>query len=474
MCFTFCHSCPRLLKDRDVVKNKIARQDRCGFRPFLICTLLFMNLASQFPALSQNLYYLSDCIKIAAEENTQVKRALVDADIADEARKGCTYSFIPSLSLSYQHNLSTGRVLDPTTYQFVTNRTVYDMSASVGGSMTLFAGGERIYQVQKAKQNLQVALLETERVRNDLELNITALFLNLVLDKEAIRVCESKLDLLRKQEELISKKVEYQAATPGDLLGIQADVTAAQVDLATAHSNFDLDRIAMCEQLEMDDWRAFDISTEDQDFDEIQPRMWVSSDLAQSAFALPQIRQRELAIEMAARDVSIAAASFWPTVRLNAGYGSTYSDARVRLNGEEYSFRDQFRDNMSSYVTLSLSVPILSAITVSNNVRQRKLAYTRAGYELTQAKLALDKEVKQALVQADAAYEKYLLLETDVEKCREALRQAERKYDAGAATYYDYQIAVGNLYQAESQRLRVKYEYIFRTRILDFYAGRSR
>ena len=419
-------------------------------------------------------YTLSDCIRMAVEGNAQVKHTLTNVDIADEAKKGSVYSFIPSLSLSNQHNLSTGRVLDPTTYQFVTNRTVYDMSASVGGSMTLFAGGERIYQVQKAKQNLQVALLETERVRNDLELNVTALFLNLVLDKEAIRVCESKLDLLRKQEELISKKVEYQAATPGDLLGIQADVTAAQVDLATAHSNFDLDRIAMCEQLEMDDWRAFDISTEDQDFDDIQPRMWVSSDLTQSAFALPQIRQRELAIEMAARDVSIAAASFWPTVRLNAGYGSTYSDARVRLNGEEYSFRDQFRDNMSSYVTLSLSVPILSAITVSNNVRQRKLAYTRAGYELTQAKLALDKEVKQALVQADAAYEKYLLLETDVEKCREALRQAERKYDAGAATYYDYQIAVGNLYQAESQRLLVKYEYIFRTRILDFYAGRSR
>ncbi len=434
--------------------------------------MLIMHLG-WIEAVAQTTFSLSECINKAVEGNIQVKQALTNVDIADEARKGSAYSFIPSLSLSNQHNLSTGRVLDPTTYQFLTNRTVYDMSTTVGGSMTLFAGGERLYQTQRAKLNLQSALLETERVRNDLELNITALFLNLVLDKEAIAVSESKLDLLRKQEELIRKKVDYQAATPGDLLSIQADVTAAQVDLATAHSNFDLDRIAMCEQLELDDWRAFDISTEDQEFDDIQPRMWVSSDLVQSAFALPQIRQRELAIEMAARDVSIAAASFWPTVRLNAGYGSTYSDARTRLNGDEYSFRDQFRDNMSSYVTLSLSVPILSAISVSNNVRQRKLAHARAGYELVQAKLALDKEVKQALVRADAAYEKYLLLETDVEKCREALRQAELKYDAGAATYYDYQIAVGNLYQAEGQRLRVKYEYIFRTRILDFYAGQS-
>ena len=176
---------------------------------------------------------------------------------------------------------------------------------------------------------------------------------------------------------------------------------------------------------------------------------------------------------MAARDIKIAASAFWPTVRLNAGYGSTFSNARLRYDGEDYLFRDQFRDNMSSYVTLSLSIPILSAFTVANTVRQRQLAHTRAGYELTQAKLALDKEIKQAVVNANSSYEKYMLLETDVEKCREALRQTELKYNAGASTYYDYQLAVGHLFQAEAQRLQMKYEYIFRTRILDFYAGKS-
>lgn len=92
---------------------------------------------------AQSHYTLSDCIIIAIEENAQVKQAQTDAAIAAEAKKGSTYSFIPSLSLSNQHNLSTGRVLDPTTYQFITNRTVFDMSASVGGSVTLFAGSVR-------------------------------------------------------------------------------------------------------------------------------------------------------------------------------------------------------------------------------------------------------------------------------------------------------------------------------------------
>lgn len=74
----------------------------------------------------------------------------------------------------------------------------------------------------------------------------------------------------------------------------------------------------------------------------------------------------------------------------------------------------------------------------------QKRADTRAEHELAQAKLALDKEVKQAIVNANTSYEKYTLLETEVEKCREALRQ-----------------------------LQSKYEYIFRTKIIDFYTGIS-
>ena len=435
-------------------------------RLLVALSTLALVFVSGVTSTAQPLYSLPDCIRIATTQNSQVKQAETNAAIAEVARKGSGNAYIPSLSLSNQHNLSTGRVLDPTTYQFVTNRTVYDMSASIGGSMTLFSGFERHTTVEKSKLSLQSALLEAEKTKNDLTLNVTALFLSIVLDKESIAICESKIKMLGEQEKVIRKKVEYRAATPGDLLNIQADITNASVELSSATQNLNLDKVAMCELLEIDDWQNFDVSAEDE---EVMPRLWSEADVVASAYNLPQIKRSELAIDIARRDVSIAAASFYPTLKLNAGYGSTFSNARTKASGEDYNFRDQMRDNMSSYVTLSLSIPILSAISVSNTVKQRKLACTRAEYELTQAKLSLDKEIKQAIVNANTAYEKYSLLEKDVDKCTEALRQTEEKYAAGAATYYDYQTAVGNLYQAQSQRLQSKYEYIFRTKIIEFY-----
>ena len=440
----------------------------CNMAPLILILLSLCCSGGDFHVFS-----LTDCICVAISENVQVKQAETLVNISNAAQHSSNNAYIPSLSVSNSNNLSQGRVLDPTTYQFVTNRTVYDMSTAIGGSMTLFSGFERPNNIEKAKLNLQSALLETEKTKNDIALNVTALFLNIVLDKEAVEICERKISMLEEQEKAVQKKLEYKVATPGDLLNIQADITKAKVELASAQNNLNLDKVSMCELLEIDDWESFDITTKDEGYETVEPRLWRISDIVSSAFQLPQIKQGELAIDIARRDVSIAKSLFWPTVSLNAGYGSTFSNARTKIGGEPYNFREQFRDNMSSYVTLSLNIPILSAITTSNNVKQKKLACTRVEYELTQAKLALDKEVKQAIVNANTSYEKYSLLETEVNKCREALRQTQAKYDAGAATYYDYQIAVGNLFQAEAQQLQSKYEYIFSIKIIDFYAGKS-
>jgi len=129
------------------------------------------------------------------------------------------------------------------------------------------------------------------------------------------------------------------------------------------------------------------------------------------------------------------------------------------------------RDNINSYVTLSLSIPILSAITVSHTAKAKRHAVRSSELELQKALVSLDKEVKQAIVQVNTAYEKYQLLSKEVEKSAEALRQTDAKYAAGVATYYDYQIAVGNLFQAQAEQIRGRYEYIYRTKIMEFYSN---
>lgn len=434
----------------------------------LLCLLVIW--LKVIPSYAQpRVYSLKDCISILENnKDIQLGRKLVEREMFETIITKDT--FLPNIAISSQQGLSFGRVLDPTTYDFVTNLTMHDISASIGGSVTLFSGLERLYQVKKSNLNLNYAELDLDRKKNNLTLEMTKVFLEILMDKEALGIYENKIDLLKKQEIMIARKVDNQTATTGDLLNVQADITRAQVEYSSAKNEWELDKVAICEMLEIDDWQTFDVSFDS--WDNVEPHIWNIEDLLLDAQRLPQIRQKKVAVELAKRDVQIAASSYWPVLKINAGYGSTFSNARFRATGEEYMFFDQLRDNMNAYITVSLNIPLTSAMTVSHAIKERKKAVETSELELQRTLIAMDKEVKQTIVHVNTAYEKYQLLAKEVEKDTESLRQTEVKYNAGAATYFDYQIAVGNLFQAQAERLRARYEYIYWTKIMDYYSGK--
>jgi outer membrane protein len=53
----------------------------------------------------------------------------------------------------------------------------------------------------------------------------------------------------------------------------------------------------------------------------------------------------------------------------------------------------------------------------------------------------------------------------------EAFRYVEEKFNVGMVNSVDYNLQKNQLTAAKSQLLQAKYEYIFRTKILDFYNG---
>ena len=102
-------------------------------------------------------------------------------------------------------------------------------------------------------------------------------------------------------------------------------------------------------------------------------------------------------------------------------------------------------------------------------VREKELEYSRVRYEQEQNRDSWEKEITQAVVLTNSAYRKHRLLADDVSKFEEALDIIEEKYSLGAATYYDYQTAINNLYQARAKESQAAFEYILRKRIIELY-----
>ena len=157
-----------------------------------------------------------------------------------------------------------------------------------------------------------------------------------------------------------------------------------------------------------------------------------------------------------------------PTLSLNGGWGTNYS----KLDGySAASFSSQFKDRANKYIGLSLSIPIFNGGAVNKSISNAKIYIDQSKLSLQNSKNVLRKEIQQAHANALAAMKKYFSSETAVSSTEEAFRYIEEKFNLGLVNSVDYNQAKNDLLKSKSNLLQAKYEYIFRTKIIDFYNG---
>ncbi|MCM1301813.1 MAG: TolC family protein [Bacteroides cellulosilyticus] len=437
-----------------------------------ICLAMCMNANAQ-----KKRWTLEECISYAYEHNISIKQQELSTEEKRIALSESKWNYAPDISVSNSYSLSTGRVLDPTTYEFIENRTVAGNNTSVGASVPLFGGLRNHRELQRAKLDLRSALLAVEKLRNDVRLNVTAYYLEVLCAEEQIRTAEQTVAVLQVQEEKTAVKVDAHKVTMADLLQIRSQLAEAENEVLTARNSYDIARLNLCQFLEIADYATFQTVAPD----DAEP---VCGGMAEDPLAvidaaqtLPELEAARVGIAIAQRDLQIARAAYYPTVSLSVGYGSSYSDARTKMfqnpdgtyRYDAYPFFEQYRDNASSYVSLSVSIPIFGKLTARKNVQRRKLAVQRAEYELYTIEKQVEKEVVQATIDARTAWQRYLGAQKFVQSADEALRQVTRKYELGVVSATDYNTAVTTAVKARSQLLQTKYEYLFKVKIIHYY-----
>lgn len=426
---------------------------------------------------AQKRWTLDDCISYALEHNIEIKSQALAAEAKRVGLAESKWAYAPNISASNSYNLSTGRVLDPTTYDFIENQTVQGNNTSVSAGITLFGGMGNLHRMRRARLDLQSELLGLEKVRNDVSLHITARYLEILCAKENIINAEQIVSTLRIQEEKTAKMVEARKVTTSDLLQIQSQLSDAENEVLTAYNQLYIAKLNLCQLLELDDYASFEPVPPDEQLPLKAELPVDAAEVVDAALALPQVRMARLGIDIARQDTRIARSAYYPTLSLAAAYGSSYSDARQKAlqnadgtyRFEAYPLFEQYKDNANSYVSLSLNVPIFGGFQTRKAVRRAKIASRQAEYTLRTTEKQITQEVNEAWIEMRTAQEKYRSSEKFVATATEAARQLERKYDLGAATVTDYNTALDNLVKASSQFLQAKYEIIFRTRIIRFY-----
>lgn len=418
----------------------------------ILAMLAAGTLCAQTPS---KVWTLEECIGYALEHNIEVKRQELGVDDSETGLSETRWDYAPSLSAGSSYSLSSGRVLDQTTYEFIENNVVGSSSASVSGSVQVFSGMRRHYALKKAKASLKASLADLESVRTDVELNVTAAYLQILCDQENLASAREMASMLESQMERIQTMVDLGRVTEADLLQIRSQHYAALNNVAAAEGQCRLSRMEMCQLLEIQDWEGFAIEPiEADDYDGMQ--LFPSTDSI-AVESRPEYRSAEAGVEVARRNLQIARSSYYPTLSLSAGYGTSYSGARQKAvqnpdgtyRYEAYPFFRQYLDNGSSYISLSLNIPIFSGMSTRNSVRRARNASMDAQYALQTVRKQLSREYEQALIEYQTSCRQYETAREQLAYAEEAARMMTEKYNLGKTDFTSWNTAMTELAKAK-------------------------
>ncbi len=412
---------------------------------------------------------LEQCINYAHENNITIKQQQLNVEANKNNLTQKKLNLAPAVNGSSGYNVGFGRsenrvgnvvsIEDNTTQQF---------SLNVRASMPVFEGFTNMNTIKKQETDLQAAILDVEKTKNDIALNITSLYLQIIFNQELLGVAQGQYEITRQQVDRTQKLVDAGSLPYGNLLEIKSQAAREALNITSQENSLIISRLNLAQMLDLEDYNTFDVIKPE--LPEINEGILAGSDdiYQRAVLSLPEIKSREMLLQSSQYSLKIAKGGYFPQLSLNGGWGTNV----YKLESDNtFVFKDQFKNNASSSIGLSLSIPIFNGLASRTNAKNSMLGLRNAEYQLYNQKMALRKEIQQAYADAVNAMKKFSSATEAVKSYMESFDYTQKKYDVGLVNSVDYNTAKNDLTRSQSELLQAKYEYILRTKILDFYMG---
>lgn len=436
----------------------------------LAIILLFFSTGTALAQLHK--WTLEECVIYAVENNLSVQQFELDLDNALIDRSDALGALLPDLNARLQGGGNTGLTFDPTTNAPVTT-TILTATGNLTSSITLFDGLRNINRVRRAEMNTLANQYRLNNLIDDIRLNVANAYLQIISNKESLKVAEAQYTITRQDLTRTREQVEAGVLPNGDLLEVEATAANQEQQIVNARNQVFLSRISLAQLLQITDYESFDIAEEDFDVP--------SSDILENSpkviFAKALTFRNDIAfsrssVDLAKKDLEIAKAANFPTLGAFFNYNTRYSDqTRDVLTGEQVPFFNQLSLNDGISYGAQMNIPIFNGFSTRNGVKRAQISLQRAELQLEQDKLTLESNINTAYVDVQNFAKSYEAAQRTLEARSLALEYAKVRYEEGLMNAFDYGQAQARVDNAAAEVIRTKYNYIFRIKVLEFYFG---
>jgi len=425
--------------------------------------------------LEQKKWTLNECIKYAHENNISIKQMSLRSKSNKANLTQSKAALLPSLNASVSDNFNYGRSIDPYTNEYTENN-VQSLNTSVSSSVNIFTGLRKYNTIKQNKYNLESSKEEFKEIKNSIALQVATAYLQILFDKDLVGVAKRQIEISKAQENRTKILVNAGSLAKGNLLEIQAQLANENVNLINSENNLKTSYLNLTQLLDLDTVKNFDIDVPEIDEPSEEVIIANTDTIYKESINLPRIKKEEYNLQSAETGLKISKAGIYPTLYLQASYGTGYSSAAQKYDPVTseplpYNNNDQLNDNLKFSFTIGLSIPIFNNLQVRTSIINSKINIENSQYQLQLSKNNLYKDIQQARNSAYAALAKYKASKKAVDAQKESFSYTQKKFNLGLVNSVDYNTAKNQLTKSESDMVQSKFDFIFRINVLNFYRG---
>lgn len=473
-----------------------------AYKIIFIVFVLYSTGASGQDAVKMHPMNLEECIEYALKNNIQIKQSVLNTELSHINLVQSQANLLPSLNANASHSYNYGRTIDRFTNQFATQQ-VLSQNLSLSSDITLFNGLQNINSIQQNKYDYTAGKYDVEKIRNDVSLNVASAYLQVLYAFEAVEIAGNQMGITRAQVDRTKKLVDAGAAAKGVLLDMQAQFASEELTFTSAQNQLDIAYLGLAQFLNLPGTEEFSIVKPELEIAGEALLASTTSQIYNAAVSnLPEMKSAEYKVKSSEKAVDVAWGGLSPRLSFSAAYGTGYSglsqrvvslpsfqgyaqDGSVTSSGdtvyspffsnavtEKIPLADQYKDNVNKSFGFFLTVPIFNRLQTKTAIDRAHIQKLNAELAVESTRLQIQKNVQQAYADASAGLKKYAASLKAVEATKESFKYTEQKFNVGMLNTNDYNASKNKLVKAESDLLQSKYEYIFKTKVLDFYQGR--
>lgn len=433
-------------------------------KAFLITSFLITTLG-----FSQKKWTLEECVAHAIENNISIKKAENTLLINDEDITAAKGSFLPSLSGSASHSLSLGQS-QLFEGSFV-NRTSNSTNFGLRVSENIFNGFRTTYLYKQSKLNLETSKLELSRIQDDISLNVANAYLNVLFNKEQLETALAQFEFSKKQLSQVEDLVAAGTQPKVNIYDAEATLANDEQAATVAQNNYNLALLSLSQLLQVP-YAGFDVEVIEVDspseallYNNVSPILdYAMENRSEIAIAEKNIENSQI-------NTSISRAGYLPSV--NFGYSMGANVFYTNLSDTENTFFRQMEDNLGHNFNLSVNIPIFSQFQNKTAVAKSLIQEENAKLDFQQAKLTLESNIQQAFNDAQAAFKTFEAAKKSLASQELAFENSQERFNIGAMNAFELEQSRVRYINAQSSLITAKYDFVFKTKVLDFYMGKT-